>query len=428
MKRVPSFSGRPGFPSGLQVLLVEADTQSREKVSKQLQQLTYVGTACSSTLEAAEILSARPDKFDIVLAEAKTVAQESPAFVNALDGMPLVLMSEGGSANIVWKSIELGAVEYLEKPLSELKLRNIWQHVVRKMMQGNEQEDSSCKPPQKDSGASPALLHNQKSFSQPDSPSTPSALSSGVDPDFTLDESLRGFKLGEGGSSSSLSDPSDLFLPELSSDTSASQPSTISTAQLSSGSTPVPAAKKLRRSNTKDSSTATTGTASVTHRPPLAIRPAPSGFSMMQQPMLGGMGGGQWGYQHLPGYVWGTPMANSPMPLDRSCSWQTLPHQSSFCGELQRHHSMPVQCSPLSSVFSQGSRTSSGMGFDPAVSVDLGLEEPFLDTLGSFSLDGVFDPQAAREPPIGLQLKKSESFLDLINEHLRQADSAAMVS
>lgn len=26
-----------------QVLLVEADTQSREKVSKQLQQLTYVG-------------------------------------------------------------------------------------------------------------------------------------------------------------------------------------------------------------------------------------------------------------------------------------------------------------------------------------------------------------------------------------------------
>lgn len=126
-------------------------------------------------------------------------------------------------------------------------------------------------------------------------------------------------------------DPSDLFLPELSSDTSASQPSTISTAQLSSGSTPVPAAKKLRRSNTKDSSTATTGTASVTHRPPLAIRPAPSGFSMMQQPMLGGMGGGQWGYQHLPGYVWGTPMANSPMPLDRSCSWQVGARSCMLC-------------------------------------------------------------------------------------------------
>lgn len=67
--------------------------------------------------------------------QAKTVAQESPAFVNALNGLPLVLMSEGGSANEVWKSIELGAVEYLEKPLSQLKLRNIWQHVVRKVCQ-----------------------------------------------------------------------------------------------------------------------------------------------------------------------------------------------------------------------------------------------------------------------------------------------------
>ena len=122
-------------------------------------------------------------------------------------------------------------------------------------------------------------------------------------------------------------DPSDLFLPDLSSDTSDSKPSVsaISTAQLSSGSTPVPAAKKLRRSNTKDSSTATTATASITHRPPLAIRPAPSGFSMMQQPMVGvtgAMGGGQWGYQHMPGYVWGTPTGIGLLPLDRSSSWQ----------------------------------------------------------------------------------------------------------
>ena len=143
------------------------------------------------------------------------------------------------------------------------------------MMQGNEQEDSSCKPPQKDSGVSPPPLHNQvcpqsqlhhnkqcratlcvghwrnhttnllspcalyisivdcciqqqlwqsqsfllsrsryfvqKSFSQPDSPSTPSALSSGVDPDFTLDDSLRGFRLGEGGSSSSHSGAATLL-------------------------------------------------------------------------------------------------------------------------------------------------------------------------------------------------------------------------
>ena len=39
--------------------------------------------------------------------------------MHALNGMPRVVMSKGGSANEVWKSIELGAVEYLEKPLSQ---------------------------------------------------------------------------------------------------------------------------------------------------------------------------------------------------------------------------------------------------------------------------------------------------------------------
>lgn len=54
---------------------------------------------------------------------------------------------------------------------------------------------------------------------------------------------------------------------------------------------------------------------------------------MMQQPMVGstgGMAGGQWGYQHMPGYVWGTPMSDSPMPLDRSSSWQVCASQSSL--------------------------------------------------------------------------------------------------
>ncbi len=47
--------------------------------------------------------------------------------------LPLVLMSDSGSTGEVMKGIELGAVDYLEKPVSPLKLRNIWQHVVRKV-------------------------------------------------------------------------------------------------------------------------------------------------------------------------------------------------------------------------------------------------------------------------------------------------------
>ena len=97
-------------------------------------------------------------------------------------------------------------------------------------------------------------------------------------------------------------------------------------------------------------------------------------------------------------------------------------------GDMQRHHSMPVECSPLSSVFSQGSCNSNGMGFDPAVSLDFGLNEPILDPIGSLSFDGTCGSPASTDPPIGLQLRKSESFLDLINEHLKHTDSDAMVN
>ena len=52
--------------------------------------------------------------------------------------LPLVLMSEkGSSTDDVWRGIEVGAADVLEKPLSLLKLRNIWQHVVRKVRFGS---------------------------------------------------------------------------------------------------------------------------------------------------------------------------------------------------------------------------------------------------------------------------------------------------
>ena len=47
--------------------------------------------------------------------------------------MPLVLMSSTSGPDEVMKGIELGAVDFLETPVSQLKLRNIWQHVVRKV-------------------------------------------------------------------------------------------------------------------------------------------------------------------------------------------------------------------------------------------------------------------------------------------------------
>ena len=69
--------------------------------------------------------------------QANLFAKESndgQLLLEAAGGLPLVLISTPGSTpECVWRGIEVGAAEVLEKPLSLLKLQNIWQHVVRKV-------------------------------------------------------------------------------------------------------------------------------------------------------------------------------------------------------------------------------------------------------------------------------------------------------
>lgn len=64
---------------------------------------------------------------------------------------------------------------------------------------------------------------------------------------------------------------------------------------------------------------------------------------------------------------------------------------------------------------------------DSVLSLDLGAIETVLDAVpafGKISFDGLPGSSSPRSPPIGLQLRKSESFLDLINEHLKHGNSA----
>ena len=67
------------------------------------------------------------------------------SFVGAFADTPVVLMSDCGAAagghggsthEIVMRAVRLGAVDFLDKPLSLLKLKNIWQHSVRKVRSG----------------------------------------------------------------------------------------------------------------------------------------------------------------------------------------------------------------------------------------------------------------------------------------------------
>ena len=78
--------------------------------------------------------------------QSKLVASDEVtgrAFVDAFAEVPVVLMSEGGATDDVMCAVRLGAVDFLDKPLSHLKLKNIWQHSVRRMMQRTTLYDAS---------------------------------------------------------------------------------------------------------------------------------------------------------------------------------------------------------------------------------------------------------------------------------------------
>ncbi|CAD7697312.1 unnamed protein product [Ostreobium quekettii] len=135
MDRVPTFAERPNFPQGLKVLLIVSEERAREEVAEQLNDCAYEVTAFASIEQACGCLA--NTAYDTVLAEAGDLRRrkgDAEQLVRSKGGVPLILMSESEAPCDVLQGIKLGAVDFLKRPLSPLKLRNIWQHAVRRMM------------------------------------------------------------------------------------------------------------------------------------------------------------------------------------------------------------------------------------------------------------------------------------------------------
>mmetsp|Transcript_9053 Transcript_9053/g.27181 ORF Transcript_9053/g.27181 Transcript_9053/m.27181 type:complete len:536 (+) Transcript_9053:345-1952(+) len=142
--RLPS---RPSFPNDLRVLLLES-TEDQPALAAQLRELSYTVDTFSCAREAAALLETAETLPDIVLAEASLIqlvegASDALMGQSRAKGVPVVLMSAGAARSAVMEAIELGAVDFLDKPVSLHKLRNIWQHVVRKLMASGVLEDKA---------------------------------------------------------------------------------------------------------------------------------------------------------------------------------------------------------------------------------------------------------------------------------------------
>lgn len=123
------------FPKGLHVMLVDQDPDVIEDVRCKLGSCGYLVTCYMKGEEALKELEDRSKSFHVVVVDAtRSDIFDGFKIVAAANHLTTIMMASTENMNIMMQGIAAGASEFLQKPLSEERLKNIWQHVVRKAL------------------------------------------------------------------------------------------------------------------------------------------------------------------------------------------------------------------------------------------------------------------------------------------------------
>lgn len=125
------------FPKGLHILVVDKDPATLHDIKAKLEARRYRVTTFERSEDAVSALTNPESSFQVALIEAD--------FGERLDGfdildaenrknIPTIMMSNTDNTEVMLRAFALGAVEILQKPLSDDKLKNVWQHAVRKAL------------------------------------------------------------------------------------------------------------------------------------------------------------------------------------------------------------------------------------------------------------------------------------------------------
>ncbi|CAM8897785.1 unnamed protein product [Rhodiola kirilowii] len=123
----------------IKVMLVENDESTRHIVSALLRNCSYEVTAVANGMEAWKILEGPNIQVDIVLTELTMPGLSGLSLLQKikdhkmLNNMPVIITSSQDSMGIVFKCLSKGAVDFLVKPIRKNELKNLWQHVWRKL-------------------------------------------------------------------------------------------------------------------------------------------------------------------------------------------------------------------------------------------------------------------------------------------------------
>ncbi|MCO5580172.1 hypothetical protein L7F22_034039 [Adiantum nelumboides] len=123
------------FPKGLHVMLVDEDLNIIQDVRRKLESCGYLVTCFTRGQEALQELEDKRQAFHAVVVDAaRNDTFDGFKIVAAAKHLTTIMMASTENMNIMMQGIAAGASEFLQKPLSEERLKNIWQHVVRKAL------------------------------------------------------------------------------------------------------------------------------------------------------------------------------------------------------------------------------------------------------------------------------------------------------
>src|SRR5262249_61718886 len=127
---MPELARPPEFPEGSPVprkahlLLVDDDPNTLASLARAFRLAGHEATVCDNANRAAELL--RAESFDLILSDVVMPGKDGLTLLEELKTAgvktPVVLISGQANVEMAVRAVKLGALDFLEKPLSTDKL------------------------------------------------------------------------------------------------------------------------------------------------------------------------------------------------------------------------------------------------------------------------------------------------------------------
>ncbi|CAL5199485.1 unnamed protein product [Lathyrus oleraceus] len=133
------------FPIGMHVLAVDDNRVCLNMLEKMLLKCNYKVTTTTESVKALEILRENKDRFDLVICDVNMPEMDGFKLLKKVGlemDLPFIMLSGNGDTKSVMKGVMNGASDYILKPIRMEEVKTIWQHVVRKKIDGKDRDNN----------------------------------------------------------------------------------------------------------------------------------------------------------------------------------------------------------------------------------------------------------------------------------------------